>query len=172
MDNKTVLNQIRGKRNKASGEIFESCIKAACEYYEQNGIAVIEKTPEPMRVLKSLGNGKFVSVFTSQAQPDFKGTLKHGKSIVFEAKYTDSDIIEQNRLTGEQFKRLEMHSSLGAYAFVLTSLKLNNFYFAPFAVWQGMRDLFGRKYMTMEELKPYRVPFTNGVIRFLDRFEL
>ena len=41
-----------GSRSRESGEYFEGMISAACRFYEEKRISVIEKTPEPMRVLK------------------------------------------------------------------------------------------------------------------------
>ena len=85
--------QLLGKRSHATGTAFEQIINRACQYYKDLGIAVIEKTPEPMKVLGPLDkkHSKFIAVFVKQAQPDYKGTLCDGTSIIFEAKHTDSD---------------------------------------------------------------------------------
>ena len=48
----TYSRALIGSRSRASGEYFEGMISAACQFYEEKGISVIEKTPEPMRVLK------------------------------------------------------------------------------------------------------------------------
>lgn len=49
--------QIIGRRNKAAGEIFERWISNACEFYKRNGLAHIEKTPEPFHITGKDGNG-------------------------------------------------------------------------------------------------------------------
>ena len=46
----TYSRALIGSRSRASGEYFEGMISAACQFYEEKGISVIEKTPEPMRV--------------------------------------------------------------------------------------------------------------------------
>ena len=169
-ENKNYQNQLRGARNRASGEIFERYINAACIYYEQLEKAIIEKTPEPMRVIKNMGYGKFLAHFEKKAQPDYKGTLREGKTIVFEAKHTDGDRIEQNRLTDIQFQGLEKYSALGAECFVLVSIQMEIFALVPWTIWQNMKSIYKRKYMTSEELKEYQVPFRNGVIQFLNNY--
>lgn len=46
------INQIRGMRNNAQGHIFEDAVKKGCRIYQRDGRAIIDKTPEPFRVLK------------------------------------------------------------------------------------------------------------------------
>lgn len=64
---------IRGRQSRANGEYFEKMIIAASRFYEERGIAAVDKTPEAFRVLKPLdrNRGQFVCCFTKQAQPDF-----------------------------------------------------------------------------------------------------
>ena len=143
-------------------------IDAACRYYEDRQMAIIEKTPEPMRPIKSLGGGKFVAHYEKQAQPDYKGTLANGRAIVFEAKHTSADKIEQSRLTEEQCERLQKYSELGAIAFILVSVDLQNFYRVPWTVWRDMKEIYGHKHMTIEELEPFKIKATGGIIRFLE----
>lgn len=165
--NKNYYNQLRGAKSRAGGEIFENYIDAACIYYEAIGKAVIEKTPEPMKVIKNMGHGKFLAHFRKKAQPDYKGTLQGGKTIVLEAKHTDSDRIRQNRLTDTQSGCLDKYADLGAQCFVLVSIRMELFALVPWEVWHSMKNVYNRKYMTIEELKNYQVPFKNGVIKFL-----
>lgn len=169
---KQYKNQLRGARNRATGDIFEKLIEASCIYYDVKKLAVIEKTPEPMRVIKNLGNGRFEAHFEKKAQPDFKGTLHSGKTIVFEAKHTDADRIEYDRLTDKQIEGLNKYSAMNAICYVLVTIKMQTFYFVPWVIWQNMKKLCGRKYMTVEDLKPYEVHYFNGVIRFLNDFEV
>ncbi len=155
--------------NNAKGQQFEKDIEAACLFYAQKGIAVIHKTPEPFRVSKKNPDGTFSGRFTNQhAQPDFQGTLAGGRSIVFEAKYTTTDKLHQNILTETQSQMLEEHSALGARAGVCTGIK-DRFYFVPWEVWQNMKTIFGRKYVTANDLAPYRVKYI-GAVLFLDEY--
>lgn len=94
---------IRGRQSRANGEYFEKMIIAASRFYEERGIAAVDKTPEAFRVLKPLdrNRGQFVCCFTKQAQPDFKGSLKDSTMILFDAKHTDKDRDRRKR----QYKR-------------------------------------------------------------------
>ena len=155
-----------------NGGYFENIISASCDYYLSRGLAKIEKTPEPMKPLGAKNRkGQFLACYTKQAQPDYGGTLKGGRSIYFEAKHTDDERIEQRRLTQEQQDDLEAHHKLGAVAFVLVSVSLTDFYRVPWPVWRDMAEIYGRKYMTHAELSRYEVPATAGFIKFLHGIE-
>ena len=140
---KHIRAQIRGKQARLAGSYFEAMISGSCDYY--------------------------LACYTKQAQPDYKGTLKGGRAVVFEAKHTDDDRIEFNRLTKEQRDDLEHHHKLGAVAFVLVSMSLTECFRVPWAVWRDMAATYGRKYMTRDELKPYKVPVVAGFVKFLDK---
>lgn len=65
---KNPVNQYRGAVARAQGKRFESYIDASLKYYQQQGLAIVEKTPEPMRPTKDLGNGKFIA-FPAELAP-------------------------------------------------------------------------------------------------------
>ena len=166
---KHIRAQIRGQRARAAGNYFEAMISGSCDYYRVRGLAKIEKTPEPMKPLGPKNRkGQFLACYTKQAQPDYGGTLKGGRSVYFEAKHTDDDRIEFNRLSKEHRDDLEHHHKLGAVAFVLVSMGLSECFRVPWPVWRDMAATYGRKYMTRDELKPYKVPVVAGFVKFLD----
>ena len=153
--------------NNAQGHSFEDAIKAGCALYSMKERAEIEKIPEPFRVIsKSEKGGIFKGRFTAHAQPDFQGTLAGGRSIVFEAKYTTTDRLKRDVLTGEQQDALERHRNRGAVSGVCAGIG-NNFFFVPWVIWRDMKEHFGRKYVTAANLEPFRVRF-NGAVLFLD----
>ena len=152
--------------SNAQGGIFEQQIEKACEYYIEKKIAYIEKTPEPFKVLKKEKDGTFTGRLGKKAQPDFKGTLCDGRSIVFEAKDTAKDRILQNRLTVEQQYSLELHSSMGGIAGVVVSM-MGEFFFIPWVVWRDMKNIYGRKYIKNCDVQKYKVQYKYGVM-FLD----
>lgn len=161
--------QLAGKRAKVAGEYFEHMIDTACELYEERGAAIVEKTPEPMRPLGAKNQkGQFIACYTKAAQPDYKGTIAGGRSIVMEAKHTDDDRIEYKRVTPEQMEKLEKHHRAGALAFVIVSFGLERFYRIPWTVWRDMPETFGRKYIKPEEVEQFRLPAPGGYIKFLD----
>ncbi|MCO1599774.1 Holliday junction resolvase RecU [Desulfosporosinus nitroreducens] len=161
--------QLQGKRSKIVGEYFENLITSACDFYYDRDIAHIEKTPEPMKVLKPMPRqpGKFIACFEKAAQPDYKGTINGGRAIVFEAKHTDGDRIERSRLTQEQLDGLEKHHKLGAFTFVLVSFKFQSYFRIPWDIWRDMKRIYGRRYIKPEELEKYRVSATSQMILLL-----
>lgn len=162
----TAKRQYQNAANNAQGHLFESAILAGCSTYREDGRAEINKTPEPFRVLNKGNNGMFMGRFTAHAQPDFQGTLEDGRSIVFEAKTTTSNRMKRDVLTAEQQKALESHMSLGAVAAVCVGLE-DKFFFIPWTIWRDMKEHYGRKYITANDVEEYRVKF-NGSILFLD----
>ena len=160
-------NAINGKRSKVAGEWFEKMIDRTLDYYEREGKALIEKTPEPLRPIKSIGQGRFVAVFTKKAQPDYKGTLKGGRAIVFEAKHTDSGRITRDKVLKEQAEQLDKHEKLGASCYVITSFGFERFFLIPWKDFRDMKETFGRKYVTAEDLKGYEIRYEGGILKFL-----
>lgn len=163
-----------GRTNKANGSLFEKWISSSCEYYAEQDIAFIEKTPEPFHITGKDRNGVVSGYYAKAAQPDYKGILKGGKGIMFEAKHTDTDAIMHKAVTEKQAEELDIFHKLGAVCFVLVSIKFEGFYRVPWTVWQDMKARFGHLKMTAEELEPYRVWSNIERIDFLadiDRFE-
>lgn len=138
---------LKNSKARNAGTTFEDIISDSCEYYEEKGIAKIEKTPEPMRTLRSLGRGRYEAVYTKQAQPDYKGTLCGGKAVVFEAKHTDTDRIKRSVISDEQEKCLNAYEQMGAECFVLVSFFFVKFYRIPWYIFRDMKDYFGRKHI-------------------------
>ncbi len=165
-DEKEIRTKCQNRLNNAQGQHFEREILAGCGRYKDLGLAVIDKTPEPFRVMKKNPNGIFTGRFTALAQPDFQGTLKNGRSIVFEAKMTMKDRMQRNVLTDTQMRALEAHEGLGAVAAVCVSIGYG-FYFIPWEVWRDMKDIFGHQYVTPEQIAEYEVKF-DGAVRFLE----
>lgn len=153
-----------GAVNKARGRRFEERLDLAFEYAKAKGYAYIEKTPEPLRPIKSLENGKFIAVYEHKAQPDYKGVLAGGKCVVIEAKFTSTDRIDQSRVTRNQAEQLERYSRLGAVCNVIAGFSSGNVYIVRWETWKNMKDTFGHKYATEEDLKGWRVNDVNGVL--------
>lgn len=149
--------QLMGSRSRASGAAFEKLIEVSCEVYKNRKLAYIEKTPEPMRPISGADRqGKFTAIYTAAAQPDYKGTLSGGRAVVFEAKHTDSDTMKQERVTPAQAEVLSMHYALGALCFVLISIK-DRCFAIPWTVWDDMKQIYGRKYITASDVEKYEV---------------
>lgn len=168
MDERHYRAVLTGQRNRAAGEEWERILEASCQHYRLKGEAEIEKTPEPMKQLgPKNGQGKFTACYTKKAQPDYKGTLKGGRSVVFEAKHTDTDRLQQSAVTPDQERRLDRHTALGAECFVMVSFGFREFFKVPWATFRAMKERYGRKYITTEDVQEYRVRYIGGVLHFL-----
>lgn len=160
-------NSLRGAQNRAAGILFESIIERACEIYRREGVAEIDKTPEPFAVEQHAGRGKFIGHYRKKAQPDFQGTLAGGTSIVFEAKHTGQGRIGQSAVTPEQARALDRHYDMGAECYVIVSFNFMQYYRVPWADWRDMKKKYGRKYLTPGDIQLYRLKSSGGAIRFL-----
>ena len=170
-DGKNPLRQIQGSINHLLGENFENRISDICKYYEINNIAKIEKTPEPMKILKHVENGHFEAIFTKAAQPDFKGCKKGGKTIVFDAKFTESDRIRYQVLSDYQRETLVSYKDLGADSFILVGFADGKIYKVEIDTWNNMKQEFGRKYILQQELEKNGLEVKknkNGIIDFIE----
>ena len=165
---KDARRQYIGLTSRLHGEQFENMIAKACDLYREKDIADIEKTPEPMKVLKDMGNGRFLACFTKAAQADYKGIMQGGRAVNFEAKYTDRDRLEQSVVTAAQAERLERAFSYGAHTFVMVAFGIHDVFRIPWAVWRSMKERFGRKYITPADVREYTVLHFNGYLMFLE----
>lgn len=153
--------------NNAQGHFLEGEILRACDEYMRRGIANIGKTPEPFRVMTKYQNGTATVRFTHEkAEPDFKGVLIGGRSIVFEAKSTQNDRILRNVLTDNQMDILESYYQLQAISQVCICIK-NDFFMVPWEIWRDMKRLYGRQYLQPLDIPEFKVRYRAGVM-FLD----
>lgn len=164
----TLKSVIIGKHSKAAGKAFEDLINNSCAWYMQQKLAKIEKQAEPMRPVKSLGRGQYVAIFESKAGTDYKGTLKGGRAVVFEAKHTDSDRILRNVVKEWQLQYLVDHDRLGALCFVLISFGMHSYYRIPIADWLAMKQKYGRLYLKEDDIQEYKLRTQGVKILFLE----
>lgn len=158
--------QYRNRCSNDRGHAFENLIVKGCQYYAQRGRAVINKVYEPYRCAKKLDGGKFLGQFTARAEPDFKGVLKGGRAIAFEAKSTRKNRIQQDVLTKEQRAWLEEQDSMGALAFVCVEIS-GRFFMVPWKTWRDMKQIYGKRYLTAEDMPGLEVIY-DGTVRYLD----
>ena len=160
--------QLLGKVARAQGEQFESRLDTTFDYYEHTGFAAVEKTPEPMKPIQSLGKGRFIACFVKKAQPDYKGILKGGREIMFEAKFTSTGRMEQSRVLPGQAEYMDKHQALGARCYVIAGFDTGHVYLIPWQDWKSMKNLFGHKYANEADLEKYLVQTAwNGTLLLL-----
>lgn len=149
-----IENRIRGKRSKSLGAMFETGLDSVFYWLAQWNTACIMKTPEPLKVLPSTRRGHvFNAVFTQKAQPDYTGTLKGGRSVMIEAKATETDRITQDRVLDSQATLLDKHTRLGAVCGIIVCLNFETYGYIPWQQWRAMKDITGHKYVNAADLK-------------------
>lgn len=169
MSGKNPNRQLQGKISKAEGKEFEERLEKSFEFYRSRGVAAIEKTPEPMRVVRNLGKGKFLAYFEKSAQPDYQGTVKGGRAVMIEAKHTDKDRMAQSRVKDGQAEYLRCHEALGARCYVIAGFDGCGVYRIPYRVWADMKRIYGRKYVTPADIENYQIREAGGILLVLHR---
>lgn len=154
-----------GRSSNALGHHFEDYIMGGCRQYEAMGRAKFQKTPEPFRVLRKYKDGTATVRFTANAEPDFIGCCD-GMLMAFEAKKTQTNKISQNVVTPHQWKALDKYAELGGTTGLCVGIKDETFWLEWY-IWKNMKQIYGRKYVTAEDIQPFKVQF-NGSILFLD----
>ncbi|HEY5555884.1 Holliday junction resolvase RecU [Acetobacterium sp.] len=169
-------NKMQGYRSRCIGKSFETIIEQACSAYAIKGFALIEKTPEPIRVLSSLKKGRFTACFEKKAQPDFKGIICNGTMVCFEAKATEKDRILKNRVSDVQGDYLERLRRMGAVVFILVSFNLENCYRVPWEIWRDMELHLEHKFIKEDEMLDLydteKLKWKNGYLDFLSNMEV
>lgn len=163
-----------GRQSRENGIFFETMILDSARFYENRGISVIDKTPEPMKILGVSDRrvGRFIACFEKKAQPDFKGILSDSTMILFDAKHTDRDRIQRAVVTEEQEKCFERYMGMGAMCFLVVSIGFEDYYRVPWVVFRDMKKIYGHAYMNKDELAAYHIKYSGGILRFLDGIEL
>jgi recombination protein U len=152
-----------GRRNRENGREFERRVEASLERLAELGAAYVTKNAEAVRILRNLGGGRYVVVYASNGEPDYKGVLRGGKCVVLEAKYSGTAKTAQSRVYPNQAAALERYAELGAKCYVLAGYADGSVYRVPWEVWREMKERFGRKYVTAADLKRYRVRLEDGI---------
>ena len=98
-----------------------------------------------------------------------QGTIKGGRTVMFEAKFTAADRMEQSRVLQSQQDYMDRHQALGARCFVIAGFSSGMVYCVPWDIWKTMKDHFGRKYVTEADLEKYQVQTAwNGTLLLLN----
>lgn len=110
-------------KSQIIGARLEESVKLVCDIYRKRGVAVVDKTPEPIRQLGKMdSHGRFKACYEKKAQPDFKG-VHMGMAICFDTKATESDRFQLSNVTPWQVEYLNDFRKSGGDAFVLLKIK-------------------------------------------------
>ncbi|MGE7891073.1 Holliday junction resolvase RecU [Bacillus cereus] len=101
------------------GMAFEILINLANEMYKRGGVALINKRPTPVKVLKSKGSRVLNGFYEAKSTVDYDGVYK-GRVIAFEAKSTEKDTrFDLKNIAQHQLDYLEKAEKMGAICFFL-----------------------------------------------------
>ncbi|HDR7595220.1 TPA: Holliday junction resolvase RecU [Bacillus mycoides] len=101
------------------GMAFEMLINLANEMYQRGGVALINKRPTPVKVLKSKGSRVLNGFYEAKSTVDYDGVYK-GRAIAFEAKSTNEiNRFDLKNIAQHQLDYLEKAEKMGAICFFL-----------------------------------------------------
>ncbi|MFC0854385.1 Holliday junction resolvase RecU [Halalkalibacter oceani] len=140
------------------GMAFEMAINIVNDLYKGRGIALINKRPTPVKVLKSRGTKITSGYYEEKSTVDYDGVYK-GRAIMFEAKSTKRPHFPLSMVTAHQVDYLDRAHRNGAIAFLLVELAVKRrVYYMPYqllAYYLMRAKKGGRKSVAQEELEQY-----------------
>ncbi|MFA1820572.1 Holliday junction resolvase RecU [Virgibacillus oceani] len=107
-----------GKR----GQAFEHTLDYTNQIYENQGRALINKRPTPMKIIGKTRGNQHICVFDKKSTVDYDG-IYNGKPIAFEAKTIKETRFPLNKITDHQVKYLESAEKQGAISFLIVEMK-------------------------------------------------
>lgn len=153
-----------GKR----GQTFENLINYTNRIYNQQGRAVINKRPTPVKVLKSKGTRITSGFYESKSTVDYDGVY-NGKAVVFEAKSTKEKRLPLSIIPDHQIEYLDRMEKQGAISFLMADMRACD---TVFFIQNGLLQKYvkeaqkgGRKSIPLRDLEVYgyEVKSQNGV---------
>lgn len=120
------------------GMAFEMLINLANQMYQRGGVALINKRPTPVKVIKSRGSQVINGFYEAKSTVDYDGVYK-GRAVAFEAKSTEKDTrFDLKNIAQHQLDYLEKAEKMGAICFFLIEFSKDKSVFAvPLSVIQS-----------------------------------
>ncbi|MEH7434197.1 Holliday junction resolvase RecU [Bacillus thuringiensis] len=120
------------------GMAFEMLINLANQMYQRGGVALINKRPTPVKVIKSRGSQVINGFYEAKSTVDYDGVYK-GRAVAFEAKSTEKDKrFDLKNIAQHQLDYLEKAEKMGAICFFLIEFSKDKSVFAvPLSVIQS-----------------------------------
>ncbi|MBJ8061032.1 Holliday junction resolvase RecU [Bacillus cereus] len=120
------------------GMAFERLINLANEMYQRGRVALINKRPTPVKVLKSKGGRVLNGFYEAKSTVDYDGVYK-GRAIAFEAKSTENATrFVLKNIAQHQLDYLEKAEKMGAICFFLIEFsKDKSIFVVPLSVIQS-----------------------------------
>lgn len=115
------------------GQAFENHLNYANALYAKRNIALINKRPTPVKVLKSKGTQITKAVWEKKSTVDFDGVYR-GKAIYFEAKSVKGKSFALSNIQDHQMEHLQKAEDQGAVCFLLIELRdFGQVFFVPYS---------------------------------------
>lgn len=150
------------------GMAFEQLIDYTNRLYEQQGIAVINKRPTPVKILGQNQRGLIHGFLEKPSTVDYDGTYQ-GRSIVFEAKSTkELNRFDLKNIHDHQVEYLAKCHACGAISFILVEFVAHRTiylmsYQTLFHFWQRMKKGGrGTKSISIDEFSVHAYEVTSG----------
>lgn len=147
------------------GMAFEQLLNIVNKQYSNKGIALINKRPTPVKVLKSKGTRVLSGFYESKSTVDYDGVYE-GRAIAFEAKSVDAKRFDLKNVQAHQLAYLEKAARNGAITFFLIEIRPQQaVYYVPLEMMQGYMERAkkgGRKSIPLDELEIYAYEVEQG----------
>jgi len=104
------------------GKKFESLLDYTNNIYKQKGVALINKRPTPVQIIRTKNGRITQATYSKKSTVDYDGVF-NGKPIVFEAKSTNGKSIPLNLIQDHQIDYLLNAEQHGAISFLIVHFK-------------------------------------------------
>jgi len=147
------------------GQAFENLIDYTNRIYQNKGMALINKRPTPVKVLRTRGNHIFNAVYDKKSTVDYDGFYK-GYGIAFEAKSTKLTRLPLDMIAEHQIKYLEAAKDHGAITFLIANMRdINKTFVLPSELifeYVDNAQQGGRKSLPMDDIKKRGIEVSSG----------
>lgn len=144
---------------------FEQMINYVNELYNTKGIALINKRPTPVKVLKSKGSKVLSGYFEEKSTVDYDG-IYQGRSIVFEAKSVGEKRFDLKNIHNHQLEYLQRAKNHGAMTFFLIEFRTyREVFFIPLSfieIYMRQAAQGGRKSIPYDDFLVYGFAVVRG----------
>src|SRR5690625_4194889 len=109
-------------RSEYMGQAFENLLDYTNQVYQNKGMALINKRPTPVKVLRTRGNRVLSGVYDAKSTVDYDGFYR-GHGIAFEAKSTKLPRLPLSMIADHQVKYLRLAKKHGAITFLIANMR-------------------------------------------------
>ncbi|GMQ58913.1 Holliday junction resolvase RecU [Vallitalea sediminicola] len=160
------------------GSTLEELINHTNKKYRENGLALIQKIPTPIKPIKIDQKTRQISLayFEQKSTVDYIGVVQ-GIAVCFDAKETTKEILPLQNIHEHQMVFMEDYEKQGGIAFFLVYFsKYNEYFYLPYqnikSYWEKAK-IGGRKSIPYKEMdKSYIISNKNGIyLHYLEQIK-